>query len=160
MRFSFEHGQSTVEAAFLLPIVFAVMGLLLQPAVLLYNRCIMNAAAAEGCRLVATNTNDDASTRAFFDRRLSSIPKIPIFHEGDTWELSWSGGELGQPVSVSIVNHAQPLPLFGIIAGLSGSLDADGRIEQKAEVSCALAPEWASSLGSGPTDWISAWKQT
>lgn len=158
MRFSFEHGQSTVEAAFLLPIVFAVLGLLLQPAILLYNRCIMNAAAAEGCRLIATNTNDDASTRAFLDRRLSSIPKIPIFHEGDEWELSWSGGELAGSASVSIVNHAQPLPLFGIIAGLANSMGADGRIEQKVEVSSTLAPGWASALGSGPADWISSWK--
>ena len=158
MRSSFERGQSTIEAAFLLPILFAVLGFLLQPAILLYNRCIMNTAAAEGCRLIATNTNDEATTRAFFERRLSAIPKIPIFHEGDTWELSWSGGELGQPVSVNIVNHAQPLPLFGIVAGLSGSIDADGQIEQKVDVSCALAPGWASSLGSGPADWISKWK--
>lgn len=158
MRFSSERGQSTVEAAFLLPILFAVFGLLLQPAILLYNRCIMNTAAAQGCRLIATNTNDDASTRAFFDRRLSAIPKIPIFHEGDEWELSWSGGELGQPVSVAIVNHAQPLPLFGIVAGLSGSMDAEGRIEQRVEVSCALAPEWASAQESGPADWIKTWK--
>lgn len=158
MRFSSEHGQSTVEAAFLLPVLFTVLGLLLQPSILLYNRCIMNAAAAEGCRLIATNTNDRASTQAFFERRLSAIPKIPIFHEGDTWELSWSGEELGQPASVTIVNHAQPLPLFGIVAGLSDSVDTEGRIKQKVEVASALAPTWASSLGSGPADWIKSWK--
>lgn len=56
MRSCSESGQSTVEAAVLLPVLFVVFGLLLQPAILLYNRCIMNAAAAEGCRLVATGS--------------------------------------------------------------------------------------------------------
>ena len=35
---------------------------LMQAAVLLYDRCIMTAAATEGCRLVATSTVDDATT--------------------------------------------------------------------------------------------------
>ena len=35
MRFSSESGQSTIEAAVLLPVLFALFGLLLQPALLL-----------------------------------------------------------------------------------------------------------------------------
>ncbi len=158
MCFSSESGQSSVEAAFLLPILFVVLGLLLQPAILLYSRCIMNEAASEGCRLVATNTNDDATTRAFLMRRLSAIPDLSIFHDDREWDISWSGGELGQPVTVRIVNRANPLPLFGVLAGLAGNKTADGRIEQTVEISSELAPAWASSLGSGPADWIGSWK--
>lgn len=55
MRSFSETGQSTIEAAVLFPVLLVMFGLLLQPAVLLYNRCIMTAAATEGCRLVATS---------------------------------------------------------------------------------------------------------
>lgn len=158
MRFFSERGQSSVEAAVLLPVLFVIIGILLQPALLLYNRCIMNAAACEGCRLIATNTNDDATTRAYMQRRLGAIPKLGVFHEGDQWDISWSGGELGQPVTVTIVNHARPLPLFGISAAFSNTMTSDGAIEQRVEASSALAPAWASSLGSDPSSWIGAWK--
>jgi Flp pilus assembly protein TadG len=158
MRCSSEHGQSTVEAAMLLPILFVVIGMLIQPALLLYNRCIMNAAACEGCRLIATNTNDDATTRAFMQRRLGAIPMLGIFHEGEQWEVSWSGGELGQPVSVTIVNHVRPLPLFGVTAALSNTMTPEGFIEQRVEANSALAPAWASALGSSPSSWIGEWK--
>ena len=155
---SSESGQSTVEAAFLLPVFFIVMGLLLQPAMLLYSRCIMNEAASEGCRLVATSTNDDATTRAFILRKLSAVPNLPILHDDNEWDISWSGGELGQPVTVRIVNHIRPLPLFGIMAGLASTKTSDGRLEQVTEISSSLAPDWASALGSSPSDWIGAWK--
>ena len=158
MRFSSESGQSTVEAAFLLPVALVVFGLLLQPAILLYDRCIMNNAAAEGCRLLATNTNDDATTRAYLKRRLSGIPNLPIFHSGANWEISFTGGELGQPVNVEITNHVRPLPLFGILAGLGGHMDSNGCIEQTVTASSSLSPAWASELGSSTADWIGKWK--
>lgn len=158
MRFFSERGQSTVEAAFLLPVFFTVLGLLLQPSLLLYNRCIMNEAASEGCRLIATNTNDDATTRAYILRRLAAIPDVAVFHDGDDWDISWSGGELGQSVTVTIVNRARPLPLFGVLAGLASAKSKDGQLEQRVEVSSSLAPDWASGLGSKPSDWIRKWK--
>lgn len=157
MRFFSESGQSTIEAAFLLPLLFVVLGMLLQPAILLYSRCIMNEAASEGCRLIATNTNDEATTRAYILRRLEAIPNIAIFHEGD-WDITWSGGELGQNATVTIVNHARPLPLFGIAAAFSSSRTPDGSLEQKVEITSTLAPSWASDLGTSPSSWIGAWK--
>lgn len=156
MRFSSESGQSSVEAAVLLPVLFAVFGLLLQPSVLMYNRCIMQAAASEGCRLVATNTNDEASVRAYIERRLEAIPKIAIFHADDTWDIEWSGGE-GDVVQVSIVNHAQPLPLFDIVAGLAGSMDEGGTIVQRVESSVSPIPSWAGQ-GYAPDTWIGTWR--
>lgn len=43
-----ERGQSTVEAAFALPIILACVLLLIQPGIILYDRMVMRAAAAEG----------------------------------------------------------------------------------------------------------------
>lgn len=157
MRFYSESGQSTVEAAVLLPMLFVVFGLLLQPTVLLYNSCIMNVAAAEGCRLVATSTVDDATTRTYVERRLAAIPNIPAFHDDDGWVVNWSRSS-DDVASIIIVNHVRPLPLFGILAGLTNSIDADGSIIQRVETSSTPIPTWVGNLGSGPSAWIGAWK--
>lgn len=156
MRFSSESGQSTIEAAVLLPVLFALFGLLLQPALLLYDRCIMNAAAAEGCRLLATNTSDETSVRAFVERRLDAIPKVAVFHMDEDWNITWSSEQSGA-ASMCIVNHVEPLPLFGIVAGLANDIDENGAIEQRVEASCASVPEWARS-DYAPASWIGAWK--
>ena len=49
MRRTCESGQATVEAAFLLPVLFVGLLLLMQPGILLYDRLVMQAAASEGC---------------------------------------------------------------------------------------------------------------
>ena len=115
MRSFSETGQSTIEAAVLFPVLLVMFGLLLQPAVLLYDRCIMTAAATEGCRLVATSTVDDATTCTYVERRLEAIPRIGIFHVGGDWAINWSRSQEGT-ANVIIENHVQPLPFFGILA--------------------------------------------
>ena len=78
MRRTCESGQATVEAAFLLPVLFVGLLLLMQPGILLYDRLVMQAAASEGCRLLATKTaaaGDMAeSCEAFVRHRLGAIP--------------------------------------------------------------------------------------
>lgn len=49
-------GQATIEAAALIPVLFILLLLLLQPSILLFDRIVMKNAAAEGCRLLATKT--------------------------------------------------------------------------------------------------------
>ena len=56
-----EGGQATVEAAFALPIALLLVLLLVQPGILLYDRIVMQGAAAEACRLLATTDEADAS---------------------------------------------------------------------------------------------------
>jgi hypothetical protein len=51
---NWEEGQSTVEAAVLLPTVFVLLALLVQPVCLLYTRTLMHGAAAETARAVLT----------------------------------------------------------------------------------------------------------
>lgn len=158
MRSSSERGQATVEAAFLLPVLLAVLGALLQPSILLYDRCAMQAAAAETCRVVATGTAGDTAVRAFALRRLGAIPDIAAFHEDgrDSWEVSWEGTGSGE-ATVRIVNRARPLPLFGVLAGLRGRVDADGAIVQEVEARSSPVPQWARGSGS-PDEWIGAWQ--
>ena len=154
MRFSSEAGQSTVEAAILLPMLFALFGLLLQPAILLYDRSIMNAAAGEGCR-AATTCVSKADAQAFIERRLGAIPKIPIFHDGDEWEIEFSSNSIPY---VRITNHVQPLPLFGIVAGLANAVDDQGRIEQVVISQESCVPAWTRGAKYAPSSWVGAWK--
>jgi hypothetical protein len=97
-------GQAAVEAAFLLPVFLLVLGLMLEPALLFYNRCVMNAAAAEGCRMLETNAADEASAKAFVLRRLAAIPNADAFHCGgkDAWDIELSGAEGGD-----VLQHLQ-----------------------------------------------------
>ena len=53
-------GQSTVEGAFLIPVILLLLMLLIQPGILLYNRVVMQSAASEGCRLISTRSSGDA----------------------------------------------------------------------------------------------------
>ena len=113
-RLADERGQSTVEAAFLFPVVFVLVLLLVQPGILLYDRIVMEGAAADACRLLATKTDAqegvDAQCEAYVRRRLGAVPQQECFHvhEGScTWEIRLEGDERSQRVRVSIATEAK-----------------------------------------------------
>ena len=155
-----ELGQATVEAAVVLPVLLAIFGLLLEPVVLLYDRAVMQAAASEACRAVATQTADDAAIEAFVLRRLAAVPQKGIFHVGanDGWEIEVTGGELSDAVAVTITHEVDTLPLWGVAAGLSAHMTSGGRCEQTVLATSALQPTWATDLDDGPDDWIGEWQ--
>ena len=97
MRRTCESGQATVEAAFLLPVLFVGLLLLMQPGILLYDRLVMQAAASEGCRLLATKTaaaGDMAeSCEAFVRHRLGAIPPVSCFHVHEARAAGTSGSK-------------------------------------------------------------------
>lgn len=68
-----------MEAAFALPVLMVLLLLLIQPGIVLYDRMVMQAAAAEGCRLLATSTDSlgamDEACEAFVRHRLGSVPQ-------------------------------------------------------------------------------------
>ena len=71
-------GQATVEAALLIPALLISLLLLIQPGILLYTRMVMEGAAAEGCRVLATASSLEENTETvegFIKRRLASVPK-------------------------------------------------------------------------------------
>ena len=70
-------GQSTVEAAVALPVVFLLVLLLVQPGIVLYDRMVMAGAAAEGCRLLATSDGDAATCEEY-------VRPLPLLDGGAT----------------------------------------------------------------------------
>lgn len=84
-------GQATVEAALLIPALLISLLLLIQPGILLYTRMVMEGAAAEGCRVLATASSleeNTATVEDFVKRRLASVPQQENFHVHDP-SCSW-----------------------------------------------------------------------
>lgn len=159
-----EAGQATVEAAFALPIALALVILLVQPGILLYDRIVMQQAAAETCRLLATTPEGDPSgvCRAFALRRLGAVPEQDCFHVhqgGCTWEVELEGGESSDVVRVRIATKAKPLPLIGVGARLLGVVNDGEDFEVSVEASAPVQPAWVAEAAAGrsPSEWIGAW---
>ena len=151
-----ERGQSSVEAALLLPVLMFSVAFLLQPALLLYTRSVMASAAAEVARAAATAPPGAgvAPYQAMARRRLAAVPPVSILHEGgpDDWQVEVDG--LGQSsVSVRIRGHVRPLPLMGVVAGAFGQVEG-GSIVLETSVAEDVRPSWLEgSYGS----WVQVW---
>jgi len=161
-----KEGQTTVEAAFLIPVLLLLILLLVQPMILLYNRMVMENAAAEGCRLLATATTSGSYSQekyeGYIQRRLAAIPPVDIFHVHSgacTWVITLEGDEYSSEVSVSIENQARPLPLIGWGASLLGMTNANNNFVQKVTVSMPTQPNWVdASGGNDPEGWVHAYE--
>lgn len=154
-----EGGQTTVEAAFALPILFFAFALLLQPAVLLYDRCVMQSAAAEACRLQATQSCGEGALKAFVERRLAALPPLDLFHtSGCPWNVSAEGGDCGAQASVSVEGHVKTLPIVGIAASTLTESAGDGCALMRCEATSALSPGWLNGSSGGPDEWIAQWE--
>lgn len=161
-----ERGQATVEAAALVPVLFVALLLLLQPGILLYDRMVMQGAAAEGCRLLATKTGAlgdmDGSCEAFVRHRLGAVPPHDCFHVhrgGCSWDVELAGDEGSQTVSVTVGNDVRPLPLLDAGAALLGMTDAAGNLHLETTASMPTQPAWVDGAEAGrdPAGWIGAW---
>lgn len=143
MRSFINSGQGTIEAAFLLPIILMLILLLIQPAIILYDYCVMKSAAAEACRTLATSSSTD-EVEEFVRRRLAAIPQAEVFHRHDggcSYSIELNGTGLSE-TSVVIKNYLQPLPLVDLGAKL---LNGGGDIEIVAKSAQANQPGWVSS---------------
>lgn len=171
MSRSSEAGQSTVEAAFMLPVLFLLMILLMQPTILLYDRMVMESAAAEGCRLLMTYSGSSNSialggygsisgnadpVNDYVRRRLGMIPQTDIFHIHDggcSYRITTSGDETSDRVSVTIENDVKLLPLLGQAASGLG-LARGGVYHQTVSVEMPGKPAWATG---DPESWDEVW---
>lgn len=155
-----QSGQATLEAALLLPCLMVCLALLVQPACLLYTRSVMQAAAAEGCRLLLTIPSvggiTDGTYRIYIERRLAAVPAIDIFHKGGArgWTIELARPSARGEVGVRITTSVRPLPLFGVAAFLLGESDGDGGVVIRAEATATLRPSW---LEGGYAGWSSMW---
>lgn len=163
-----ESGQGTVEAAIVIPVLFLLLLLLLQPGIILYDRIVMGNAAAEGCRLLATSTDVNGSMHdsceAFVRHRLAAVPQHDCFHVHDggcTWNIELVGNESSGSVTVRIRNEVKPLPFFDAGSRLLGLVNANGNLELETTVTMPTQPGWVASspAGSSPAGWIGAWSE-
>lgn len=157
-------GQASVEAAFLIPVLFVSMLLLIQPGIILYDRVVMEGAAAEGCRLLATQTESAGFTQdrcsALIKRRLGAIPPQDLFHmhqDGCSWEIELDGDERSAEVGVTIRNKVKLLPLFDGAGTLLGLADGQGCLSIEVVRRAQTQPEWVQKgKGIDPQAWTGA----
>lgn len=158
-----ERGQATVEAAYLVPAVFLCLLLLLQPGIILYDYAVMEAAAADGCRLLATKTDVAGASRdaceAFVKRRLAAVPPQDQFHlhgGACSWEIDVEGDETSEYVQVTIKNKLKLLPLIDAGGTLLGIADASGAYPLEVTSRMRTQPQWAaqSEFGLSPQSWV------
>ncbi len=159
-KLKLSRGQSTIEAAFALPVFMILALLLLQPGIVLYDRLVMQGAAAEGCRLLATSTSSNADTNEdYIRRRLSAIPQIDQFHVHSSecsWDISLAGDETSQEVSVQISTEVKPLPLLDFGMALLGLVNANGNLEITTQAQTQSKPDWIAGSADGldPSGWV------
>lgn len=148
-------GQSTVEAALLIPVTLTVVALLVQPACVLYTRSVMSATAHELARVVSTSRGSADEVRAYALRRLAAVPEVPLFHEGgpDAWEVVAEGPDDAGHVSVSVEGRVRPLPILGAIVSALGTAEG-GTVVVRVEVSCDLRASW---IGGSYDEWVGIW---
>lgn len=158
-----EAGQATVEAAFALPVLMVLLLLLMQPGIVLYDRIVMEGAATEACRLLATTAQAERSTvEAFLRRRLSAVPEQDLFHrhsDGCTWSIEMEGCDTTSTVTVFIGNEVRPVPLIDAGATLLGLTNDAGNLEIAVEVTLPTQPSWTSAVEGGlrPRGWVNRW---
>ena len=154
-------GQATVESAFLIPIAFLLLLMLLQPAIIFYDRIVVNHSAAEAGRLLATGLSDGQSQDAYrglLKRRLKAIPYEEHFHvdEDDGWIIEFEGGENRKTAKISISHRIKLLPLFDAGGALLRISDDQSCIQQKVSYEISLQPDWLEEVpeGRNPEAWI------
>ena len=157
------NGQATVEAALFVPLALGGVLLLVQPGIILYDRIVMQGAANEACRLLATSsdTADGGTCEQLVRRRLGAIPQQENFHVhegGCTWEIDFSGNEAAQTVQVTIATAVKPLPLIDFVGSAIGFVGEDGTMRVEVSAQAPTQPSWASTaLSRGPSSWPGAW---
>ena len=155
-------GQATVEAALLIPALLLGLVIAVQPGIVLFDRVVMESAAAEGCRALETaSAADEGEVVEYVQRRLGAVPAVSAFHEG-LWSVEVQGaGQSGQCVSVRISHGYRPLPLVGQGMGLLGLVGGNGLVRQEVFREMSIHDEWAleSEFGLSYESWIDRWEE-
>lgn len=160
-RMNGDRGQGTVEAAVVIPILFLLILILLQPGIVLYDLLVMKNAVAEGCRLMATTDEVDVrQCEEFIAHRLSAIPQHDLFHAhgSSCYAIQIDGGADKGYVEIWVDNELKPLPLVGAALDALGVTNGRGNIMITEGMAAAVQPSWVTRgpLG-GPADWVEDW---
>lgn len=157
-----------MEAAILIPVLLLALLLLIQPGILLYTYLVMQGAAAETCRIVATESLLEQNYEAvekFAKRKLSAIPQQENFHVHDplcTWQVYYEGNEASNGVLVQIAGDVKPLPFFDFGMAALGLLNDNGSFTLKVSHEITTKADWVQSnpIGSDPNQWIERWNDS
>ncbi len=138
--FHSERGQSSIEAAFILPIFILCIGLSIQPIIYMYTKTIMQEAADEGIRFAMSESNSYRTDR-FIRRRLEALPNSSLFHIGDEneWDIDVIRG--AGSVRVVIKGHLKAIPVLGSSACAFLNRDDQGLIIE-VESEQITEPSW------------------
>ena len=138
-------GQSTVEAAFMIPVFMVLLLLLIQPAIVCYDLIIMKSASSQACRLVSeSGSSGTGGVDDFIRRRLSAIPQVDAFHVhgGDcSYEINIEGANESS-ATVAIKNKIKPLPLIDLTLRGLGATNQDGCLELATVSTQTSRPSW------------------
>lgn len=152
----------------MIPALLISLLLLIQPGILLYTRMVMEGAAAEGCRVLATASSLEENTETvegFIKRRLASVPQQENFHVHDpacSWQIDLSGNEASEEVTVSISTEVKPLPLFDFGLDALGVLNSNGNYELKVSHHLTTKSTWVreNTISNEPERWIERWNDS
>ena len=153
-------GQATVEAAFLIPIMCVLLLILLQPALLMLDRLVIEMTINDVYRFVLTSntcphfSGEYSEAEQYALKRLEAIPDVSILHVGD-WDIDVTGDEMTDSAYVSISHRLSPLPLIGAGLRFIGSLDGDGLLTQSVTSTRVLHGGFECSIGLDPSEWVS-----
>jgi len=137
LRLRDDSGQAVAEAPIAIIALVALVILLLQPTILLYDRVIMNNAVAEAARVQVTEMDGGAQRghlAAFVERRLRTIPNNPYFRNA---KPTVTPIEAGDYVGVKLTLSVRPLPVLGPAMSWLGKRGPSGEILIESQ---ALAP--------------------
>ena len=155
-------AQSTIEAAFLLPVVMLIFLLILQPICILYTKSIMESAVSGAIRILMTWDESrepaEVGIRSYILRRLHAVPEISLFHEGgeQDWNIEINGSETSKNVSITIMGHVRPIPLLKLPAKVFCRVSNDGCIELVSKIDIQNKPSWKEGTYH---DWIQIWEK-
>ena len=134
--------------------------LLLQPGIVLYDRVVMEGAAAEGCRLLATSLDGESQANDdYIRRRLGAIPELDLFHvhsSGCTWDIGLEGNQESDVVAVRLSTEVKPLPLIDCAMQALGASNENGNIVVEVRASQQTQPDWIANAveGRNPSGWV------
>lgn len=146
-------GQSTVEAAVALPVVFLLVLLLVQPGIVLYDRMVMAGwrrprAAGFWRRATAMPRPGEEYVR----RRLGAIPPLDVFHVHDSaahGEVRCEGGGAADVARVTVRTEVRPLPLLDGGATLLGMVNERGNLVVEVTATAPTRASWAQESLNG-----------
>lgn len=121
----------------------ALLLLLLQPGILLYDRMVMEGAAGQGLRMIATRQDGyvDEGYELVVRSQLEAVPDIDIFHVGE-WTIEMEGDAGSRDSVVRISTKVRPLPISSSLMSLAQSLDENGLFTLEVEASGSTQPDW------------------